>query len=180
MPKHIAVAADLSPAELERRYRQATDAVLARHLHLIWLLAQGKRTTVVVEATGYSPTWIRTLARRYNRDGVAGLGDRRHQNPGGAALLPPEQQDALRQALAQPPPDGGLWNSRKVADWIAARLGRPVRPLRGWVYLRRLGYTRQVPRPRHAKADAQAQEAFKKSAGRAGGRTARGQSPDAA
>ena len=35
---------------------------------------------------------------------------------------------------------------------MATRLGRKVWPRRGWDYLRRLGHSPQVPRPRHAKA----------------------------
>jgi hypothetical protein len=58
----------------------------------------------------------------------------------------------LRAALAEPPADGGLWTGPKVAAWMAARLGREVWPQRGWGYLKKLGHSLQVPRPRHAKA----------------------------
>jgi hypothetical protein len=39
-----------------------------------------------------------------------------------------------------------------------------VLPQRGWEYLRRLGYTPQVPRPQHAQANPESQDAFKKTA----------------
>ena len=42
------------------------------------------------------------------------------------------------------------------------RLGRPVSEQRGWEWMRRLGFTPQRPRPRETRADAAAQEAFKK------------------
>ena len=29
----------------------------------------------------------------------------------------------LRDPLREPPPDGGLWSSRKVANWMAEELG---------------------------------------------------------
>ena len=35
---------------------------------------------------------------------------------------------------------------------MGARLGRKVWPQRGWDYLKKRGYGRQVPRPRHAEA----------------------------
>jgi hypothetical protein len=70
-------------------------------------------------------------------------------------------------ALAGPAPDGGKhWTCRAVADWMAAKLGRPVQVQRGWDSLQRLKQTRQVPRPRHALADAEQQADCKKSSAR--------------
>src|SRR5689334_1090337 len=47
---------------------------------------------------------------------------------------------------------------------MAARLGREVRPQRGWDYLKKLGYSAQRPRPRHAEAASpEEQAAYKKS-----------------
>ena len=133
------------------------------HCQIIWLLSQGRLTQEVAAATGYSPPWIRQIARRYNARGPAGLGDRRHRNPGTAGFLSPSQREELGRVLQSPPPDGGLWNSRKVAEWIAQRTGRRVGVQRGWEYLRRLDRTLQVPRPTHAKADRAEQEAFRKN-----------------
>jgi hypothetical protein len=45
---------------------------------------------------------------------------------------------------------------------MAAKLGRPVATQRGWDYLQRLKHSQQVPRPQHAKADAEQQAEFKK------------------
>jgi transposase len=111
--------------------------------------------------TGYTVNWIRTIARRYHQRGPAGLEDRRHRNPGATGLLSAEPRTALAAALQQPPPDGGVWTGPKAAAWMTATLGHPIRPQRGWEALRRLGWTAKVPHPRHAKADHQAQAAFK-------------------
>lgn len=48
---------------------------------------------------------------------------------------------------------------------MSARLGRPVSRYRGWMYLKQLKPTPRhgVPRPRHALADAEEQDTFKKS-----------------
>ena len=93
------------------------------------------------------------------------MGDRRHGNPGAAAILSPDLQKQLWEALQAPPADQGLWTGRKVAAWIKDQTGRQVHPQRGREYLRRLGGTLRVPRPRHAKADPAEQDAFKKPAG---------------
>lgn len=166
MSRRIRLAAHLSVAQLEQRYRQAQAPVTRSHFQILWLLAQGKTAQATAEVTGYSPYWVGQVARRYNAEGPDALGDRRQYNPGGGWLLSDEQKAALGQALEGPPADGGLWNSKKVADWMAETTGRAVSPQRGWDYLRLLGYTPQVPRPRHLKADPQAQEDFKKNAAR--------------
>jgi transposase len=166
MPKRLQVEQHLPTDELERRYRQARDPVERSHYQIIWLVSQGHLTREVVAATGYSATWIRTICQRYNAHGPADMGDRRHANPGAAALLTPAQQAELGQALRASPPDGGLWTSRKVADWIARQTGRRVGVQRGWAYLKRLGSTPRAPRPTHAKADPEGRAQFRKTAPR--------------
>ncbi|MDJ0531525.1 MAG: hypothetical protein QNJ70_03365 [Xenococcaceae cyanobacterium MO_207.B15] len=47
---------------------------------------------------------------------------RRHENQGKESLLDDVQLAHLWQRLQTPPPDGGLWNSRKVADWMSELL----------------------------------------------------------
>ncbi|HEV7129456.1 MAG TPA: winged helix-turn-helix domain-containing protein [Ktedonobacterales bacterium] len=90
------------------------------------------------------------------------MGDRRRQRRGPVYLLTAEQQAVLAQTLEGAGPDGGLWSGPQVAMWMSAQLGRRVWPQTGWVYLRRLGFTPHRPRPRHVKADADAQATFKK------------------
>ena len=69
--------------------------------------------------------------------------------------------DAVLRAAA---PDGGLWTAPKVARWIAERTGQSVHETTAWRAMRRLGFTLQVPRPRHRRsASAAEQAAFKKS-----------------
>ena len=162
MARRLVVPQDRPVAELERRYRRARDPVERSHWRIVWLLARGEPTAEVARATGYSVGWVREVAKRYRAGGPAGLGDRRHANPGAAPLLAPAQQEQLRAALGGPAPGGGLWTGRKVASWIGERIGRPVAEVRGWEYLRRLGFSPQRPRPREARADAEAQAAFKK------------------
>lgn len=164
MPKTIELEPHLSSEQLERRYRKAHDPVARSHYQIVWLIGEGKTTGELMEVTGYSRGWIQKIARRYNEFGPDALGDRRHNNPGAAdrALLTGEDQHELSRALREPPPDGGMWNSRKVADWIEQKTGKAASKQRGWEYLRKLGHTPKVPRPHHARADKHEQEAFKK------------------
>jgi transposase len=151
----------LDADELYHRYREERDPIKRTHLQIVWLLTSGRPAKVAAEMTGYSQRWISVLVGRYNEAGVEGLGDLRRFNPGSRPLLDAEQRERLDRALDDPPPDGGLWTGRLVAQWICGLLGRLVSPRRGLEYLRRLGFTRQVPRPRHARGDFAAQERFK-------------------
>lgn len=163
MPKYVHLAAHLGLDELEQGYRKATDPVERSHFQMIWLLSQGKRVREVAEVTGYCANWIRILARRYNREGPAALADQRQHNAGAPPLLSGERQHQLQQVLAQAPPDGGLWNGPKVAVWMSRQLGRTIHSQRGWDYLKHLGFSLQIPRSRHHKADPERQEAFKRA-----------------
>lgn len=156
-------------SRLEGLYRKATDPVLRTHLLMVWRMSLGESPREVAQMVGYSEKWTREIARRYEAGGVEGLGDRRHTNPGAKerALLDEEGQAELREALlgGTPPPGGGMWNGPKVARWIEEKTGseKKVHVQRGWEYLRKVGYTPQVPRPSNAKgADAEEREAFKK------------------
>lgn len=140
MPKRVTVLPHLSSSELESRYRQAKDPVERTHYQIVWLLTSGKTTQEVAQVTGYSLDWIRKIVRRYNQKGIEGLGDGRHHNPGGEPLLSQAQQMQLSEALQGPAPDGGLWNSRKVAEWISTQINRPVAMQRGWDYLQQMGF----------------------------------------
>lgn len=168
MPKRLELSPHASTEELEHRYRKAKDPVERSHRQIVWLLSEGRTTEEVCRVTGYSPGWVRQIARRYNERGVEGLGDRRHANPGARerALLDEEGQEELREALLEgSPPGGGMWSGPKVARWIEQKTGMErVHAQRGWEYLKKVRMSPQVPRPSNAQgADSDEREAFKKT-----------------
>lgn len=154
----------MSPDELRQRYKAAQTPADARRYQALWLIRQGSTAKAAAALVGLSDKWVRQLVQRYNQHGPAGLADRRTANPGKPPLLPPALHATLAALLDQPAPDGGLWTGAKVATWIEAHTGRPTYPQQGWVYLRRLGFTQQQPRPQHTEAaSAEEQAAWKKS-----------------
>ena len=163
MPKYIRLKAHLTIEAMEKRYREPKEVVERSQWQILWLLAGGKRTREVAGVTGYSLDWIRKLVKRYNAEGPGAVGDGRHGNPGRERLLSAELEAELREALAQAEANGQAWSSVEVAAWMSQKLGREVRQNRGWDTLQHLGFSSKTPRPRHAKADEQAQEVFKKS-----------------
>lgn len=163
MPKRISIIRHLDIAELEQLYRQAKDPVESRQYQIIWLLAQGKKTEEVESVTGYSRTWIYALVKRYNELGISGIGDRRLSNQGAKTLIDDMHQAHLWQALQSNAPDGGLWNGRKVADWLSEVTGIKISRYRGWEILRQMTFRLRVPRPSHTNSDPFEQEAWKKN-----------------
>lgn len=162
MPRRITIAPHLSLEELENRYRQAKDPVERSHYQIIWLLAQGRQTEEVAAVMGYSRSWIYELVWGYNRIGPETLGEGRHDNPGAAPLLDDVCCANLLQALRGVAPDSGLWNGRKVADYLSELTGQPISRQQGWEYLKQMRLRLRVPRPAHQEADDDEQEAWKK------------------
>jgi len=160
--RRIKLAPHLSVAELGQQYRRAREPVERSRWQMLWLLSQGQQAQQVAAVTGYCAKWVGLVARQYNTVGPTSVPKRRPQRVG-QRLLSPALAAELAQALPGAAPDGGLWTGPQVARWMAERLGRPVRPQRGWEVLRRLGYTPQRPRPHHQQADAAAQAAFPKA-----------------
>ncbi len=155
----------LSVADLEARYRAARETVEKSHVQAIWLVAKGHDVAEVAKLLAFTPRWVHKLIERYNVHGPDSLGDRRAGNGRTATLLTPAVLDALWQRLQTPPPSGGLWTGPKVAAWLAVQTGlESVHPQRGWEALRKIGWSIQTPRPRHARAASDEERAaFKKS-----------------
>ena len=155
----------LSIEDLAARYRACEDACAARHYQTIWLLAQGHTVPTVSAMTSFVPRWIEELLARYNALGETALGDLRRHNGMRPSVLKRDLLEKLKIRLQEPPPDGGVWSSRKVADFMAAELGlEKLAPQRGWEALKAIGWSIQSPRPKNPKAAGpQAEAAFKKS-----------------
>ena len=61
-----------------------------------------------------------------------------------------------------PAPDGGLWNGRKVAQYLSELIDQPISRQQGWEYLKQMRMRLRVPRPSHQEADPDEQEDWKK------------------
>jgi transposase len=151
----LPIAPHLPPEEIARCYRACRLGREKTPWQVLWLLTRPDDPLTPAQAAtqvGLTPSWVRTLLKRYNAAGPAGLADRRSAANGGTPRLSPEQQAALFEALQGRPDDGGLWTGPKVAAYARDRWGVLVRPKTGWRWLRQAGFTPQVPRPRHPKA----------------------------
>ena|ERR1700756_3023653 len=171
MARRTRLQPHLTPDELKQRYRTTQDPSERGHFQVLWLISQGQTQAKAAALIGYSERWVQEIVKRYNAGGAEAMRDRRHEHPGRPRALDAEGERALALALQERPPDGGLWTSRKAAAWIRGHTGRAVCSVSGWRTLRRLGQRPQRPRPRHRRADPEAQEAFKEASAAAPGRS---------
>jgi transposase len=154
----------LSLEELEQLERQEKDADQAKRLRIVILALQGWTAPAIAMAVGLSRRITQRWVARYNEEGVAGLDDRR----GRSSQLPlsPAEQEVLQKRLEVGPTDDDPVCSLRGKD-IQRLLANEFGLLRSLsaVYdlLHRLGYSYLRPRPRHAKADPVAVDAFKTS-----------------
>src|SRR6185312_2578729 len=154
--RRIHLASHLTTEELEQRYRRAHEPHERSWWQILWLLSRGQTAKAIAESTGYSAYWIGQLAKRYNTEGPEAMRNRQHQTHRQMpTLLTSAQVEELREALAGPAPQGERWSGRVVAEWMSARIGRPVAYQRGWDYLQLLRARQQQPRPRHIAASAE-------------------------
>ena len=105
------------------------------------------------QVTGYSRNLIERLVRRYNTQAPEAYLRPKKKNLGRESLLQDVDQAQLWQLVQQPAPDGGLWNGRKVADWLSEKMGFQVSRQRGWQYLLQIGYRLKTPGPSHTDSD---------------------------
>ena len=147
------IKAHLSAAELEQRYKTATEPIAKSHFHALWLLSQGYDIDEMAEILSFSTRWVRILIKRYNEGGPGLLGDQRVNNGTEPTILTPEALVELKERLKAPPDDGGQWTGLKIARWLAQYHGlESVHDQRGWDALIAIGYSIQQPRPQHPDA----------------------------
>lgn len=130
-----------SAPELEAVRRRAVQSVLA-----------GQTQAAVAIALGVHSVTVARWMARHRAAGDDGLTAK--PTPGRPRFLTPQQDQQVRQWLAQKPTAHGfptdLWTARRVAELIHSRLGISFHPnyLRAW--LKQRGYSPQRPtrRPR--------------------------------
>lgn len=147
--------------ELKQRERAEKDAGLSKRLRVVILAMEGWTAPAVAMAVGLSRRVCQEWVYRFNEQGLAGLEDQRGRQPR-SPLTPEQEQQICRRIEAGPTPQDGVCSLRgaDVRRFLEHEFGL-IRSLAA-VYglLHRLGYSYLRPRPRHRKADPEAQAAF--------------------
>lgn len=165
MSRRIVLQPHLTTEELFQRYRACRHPNEKTRWRALYLISRGMLAAEAARRVGRTSGWVTQLTRRYNERGTGAVPDQQSEaKPGPPPSLDAAVARELAAALRSEAPDGGLWTAPKVARWIEQRTGRCVHETTAWRAMRRLGFTLQVPRPRHRRAAGEREQArFKKS-----------------
>ncbi len=86
----LPIVPHLSPDEIARRYRACRGGVEKTHRQILWLLTRSEAPPAPAEVAarvGLTPARVRTVLKRWNSEGPAGLADRRPARNGSRPRL---------------------------------------------------------------------------------------------
>ena len=154
-------------ADALRQHAGRVDAAaVARRLLALALVLEGHSRADAAKSCGMDRQTLRDWVIRYNEHGIAGLSDLPKRG-GAAAKLTLEEKAVLTQWVEQGPnlaEDGVVrWRLCDLRDRILARFFVVMDERSVGRILKTLTFSHISVRPRHPKADAQAQEAHKKT-----------------
>lgn len=151
----------MEPEELEQWVHDAPTKESYRRRLAIWWTTRGRHATEIADLLQSSSRTVRYWIRQFNLRGPAALDS---ENLGGrrTAHLSVAEEQALLARL-HPRARAGEWVTvSELRKAVEADLGTPVSTAYLYDLLHRHAWRKVVPRPRHVRADPDAQEAFKK------------------
>ena len=157
----------ITAAALAAAAKEEKNARVRTRITAMRIILSGRTVPAVSEELALGEWQLRKWVHRFNAEGLSGLQDRPHR--GQPPKLSPDKVDEFRQRIRKGATD---------ADGVCALRGKDIQRILSeefgakytiwgvYVLLHRLKFSSLVPRPRHPRADANAQEVFKKKLGR--------------
>ena len=154
---------DLDASGLRRVAQRSRHAAAARRMLALALVLEGASRTKAAQAAGMDRQTLRDWVHRYNEQGLVGLSDKKGKVGPKRALTPEQEAEVATWVRRGPDPaKHGVvrWRRADLARAIAAAFGVVLAERSISDVLRRLGFRRLVPRPRHPGQDAAAYASF--------------------
>jgi transposase len=157
---------DVSSSMLRHEAGRTNDAPAARRMLAIALVLEGCSRSDAARQCGMDRQTLRDWVHRFNEEGLPGLFDRAHG--GGAPRKLSAEQEAEFEAWVRSGPDLAIdgivrWRLVDLRERISRTFNVELHERSVGKLARRLGFRRVSVRPRHPLADAEAQDAHKKT-----------------
>jgi len=158
----LEVRKDITPTVLRKKARSEKDGRVASRLLGIANILDGMDRDQAARCVGMTRQTLGDWVRRYNDEGVEGMGNKPKGRPK-RALTPKQEQEI--DAFVSKGPQGTLvrWRCVDVQTEIEKRYGVVLHERTVGKLLRKLGFRRISVRPINPEGDLEAQEAFKKT-----------------
>lgn len=149
------LAERLKTAQSHREYQRIQCVLLRATL--------GSTAREIAQLLGWSTGTVHVIHSRYAKEGDA-IFELRPRGGRHRQHLTVEQEEALLAPFLQQAQAGGLLHVHEVQHAYESQVGQSVAGSTIYRLLERHGWRKVVPRPRHPKADPDAQRAYKKTA----------------
>ena len=155
---------------IQAEIRKTDESRLQHRLHCMLLICVGKTCAEVAALFGDSLRAVQYWVRRFNEAGIESLRDA--YRPGRRSRLSQEDKEILAQELRRSPREFGysqnLWDGKLLSHHIKEKFGVELKVRQCQNLFHQLGFRRRKPRPVIARADQEAQQAYKKTPGPCG------------
>lgn len=157
---------DISASALRQEAGRTREAPAARRILAIALVLKGCSRSDAARQCGMDRQTLRGWVHRYNEEGLDGLFDRAHG--GGAPRKLSVTEEAEFAAWVRAGPDAEIdgivrWRLVDLRDRISRIFAVDLHERSVDKLAQRIGFRRVSVRPRHPQADAEAQDAHKKT-----------------
>lgn len=146
---------------------RSEDSRYDHRLHGILLACSGFNTTQIADILGHGRRTVQYWIRKFEKSGFAGL----QENPraGRPAVIDNDLKESINDDLRKSPADFGysqaLWDGKLLSKHLAVHYEVHLGVRQCQRLFHKLGFRRRKPRPVIAKADPEAQRAYKKTSG---------------
>ena len=157
--------AEIMRIAVQQEITRSEEARYDHRLHGILLVCSGLSCAKVAELFGHGPRTIQYWVRRFEKHGSAGLEDT--PRPGRPSVMDKSVRNGISVDLRRCPREFGysqnLWDSKLLSHHLAKKYHVDLGDRQCRRLFHQLGFRRRKPRPLIAKADQEAQRAYKKT-----------------
>jgi transposase len=165
MKKLIVQDSDVMQVAVQQEIARSEEARYDNKLHGVLLACNGMTCEAIATVLGRGVRTIQYWIRRFNEHGFAGL--REQEGRGRRSRVDEKGMVRIGKDLRRSPRDFGygqsLWDGKMLSHHIEAHYGKRVGVRQCQRLFRKMRFRLRKPRPLIAKADPEAQAAFKKT-----------------